>query len=89
MTDQLLTLPEAAALTHLSKRQLLDLNRKGVLPIIKVNARVFRIAESDLETLTQRVTANSERGVLPPNVAQDLAAIYGQVWAERHAGRGV
>lgn len=88
MTDILLTLPEAAALTHLNKRQLLDLNRRGMLPIVKFNPRVYRIAASDLDTLIPRISATSDRVVLPSTVAQDLAAIYGQAWAEDHAGRG-
>lgn len=54
----------------------------------QMTTRVFRIAPADLETLTPRISANSERGVLPPTVAQDLAAIYGQAWAGKHAGRG-
>jgi hypothetical protein len=41
-----------------------------------------------IAALTPRISANSERGVLPPTVAQDLAALYGQAWAEDHAGRG-
>jgi hypothetical protein len=53
-----------------------------------MTTRVFRIAPADLETLTPRITANSKRGVLPPTVAQDLAAIYGQPWADDHARRG-
>jgi len=84
MIPRLLTLGAAATATGLSKRQLLDLNRKGVLPITKQNARVYWICESDLETLPSRISETGRALVdHDREMEQGLVEIYGEVPGRR------
>jgi predicted site-specific integrase-resolvase len=88
MIDRLISRKEATKVTGLSLSQLNALCRQGLIRIVKINQRVFRIPESDLENLPGRIeehnamvamSAVDSRSGLTLEVAEGLREIYGYV----------
>lgn len=64
MIDKLISRSKVTAITGLSRSELADLHRKGIIQIIKLNQRNFKIRESDIEDIAGKLIAYERQQAL-------------------------
>lgn len=80
--------PVAEKLTGFNRAQLDGFSRKGIMRIIKVNARVFVIPDEDLVDLPARIIeANRRETMTAAGVSMEIAAGLTEIFGYVPGGR--
>jgi hypothetical protein len=92
MIDKLISRSKVTAMTGLSRSELADLHRKGIITIVRLNARNFKISEADIQDLSSKILAYERQQALAgldiqserqKEIAAQLKELYGYVEGPR------